>query len=167
MIPALLGLLAARRRTRVCNCAPAYVTGDRTGSITVTQSGIMTSGVVANLVDGAFANGTDDSASFTASPAANAWIQFQFASGTKVTAARWYAGGTSANGIWKWQGSNNGADWTDLSAGFTLQGATTGAVIGDLSNNENGYTYYRMLGVSGSVSGADWHREVEFEQCTC
>lgn len=152
-----------------CDCTPSYVTGDRTSSITTSQSGV-TSDAISNLVDGAFGSNGTDAISFTgAVSVTNDYIQYQFAAAVKITEAKWYASGTSTNGTWKWQGSNNGSDWTDLSSNFTLTDSTggSGSVIGDLSGNTNGYTYYRMLGVSGTYDGGDWHQEIEFKQCTC
>lgn len=153
-----------------CSCTPAYVTGNRTGSITVTST--LTAGggsVPSNLVDGAFANNSTDSYAVAVAEAASGKvIKFDFGVGAsiKITEAKWYQQDTTSHGSWRWQGSNNDADWTDIGVAFTLGGATLQTQT-QLSGNVTGYRYYRLLGVSGNFSDTPWNQEVEFNQCAC
>lgn len=141
-------------------------TGDRTASVIVSVSGSsLTTDTPSNLVDGAFGNNANDSIAFVPGAAASGkWIQFDFGLGAQriITEAKWYQGNTSTHGTWKWQGSNDANTWVDIGADFTLGGATT-QVQTSLSSNSNGYRFYRLLGVSGNVSGSPWIEEIEFK----
>lgn len=150
-----------------CSCTPAYVTGNRTGSITVTaSSGLLGGGTASNFVDGAFGLDTTDSTFFNTVAAAGRWVQFQFGASTKITEAKWYQNSTEPHGTWKWQGSDDASGWTDIGVGFQLGGVATQTQT-QLSGNTVGYIYYRLLGVSGNANGTPWLHEIEFKQCTC
>ncbi len=150
-----------------CSCTPAYATGDRTSSITVT-SNLTITGTINNLVDGAFDDDSSDSFWWTGAAAvAGLYIRFQFASKTLITEAKWYMSGANPHGVWKWQGSDNGSDWTDIGSSFTLGNATPFQTQTQLNGNTVGYLYYQLLGVSGNASTTPYNREIEFEQCTC
>lgn len=140
--------------------------GNRTASVAVTVSGTsLTTNAPSNLVDGAFANNTTDSIAFVpGAAAAGEWIQFDFGLGAErvITEAKWYQANTATHGTWKWQGSGDGSTWTDIGVGFTLGGATT-QVQTELKTNGTAYRFYRLLGVSGNVSGSPYIQEVEFK----
>lgn len=91
-------------------------------------------------------------------------IMFDFGSGASkvIDEAKWYQSTTTAHGIWKWQGSNNNSDWTDIGSTFTLGGATTQTQT-ELSGNTTGYRYYRLYAVSGFCSDTPYLYELEFK----
>lgn len=140
--------------------------GDRTASVTVTASaGLIASGVVSNLVDGATGNNTTDSISFTAGASVSgATLTFDFGASAKrvITEAKWLQSSTASHGTWKWQGSQDGSSWVDIGSSFTLGGATTQTQTA-LSTNTQGYRYYRLLGVSGTASGSPFIQEIQFK----
>lgn len=144
--------------------------GDRTSTITVTDSGICNQGVNSNFVDGAFGANSTDSRDFnTGVDVSDDWIKFDFGAGNakKITEALWYQSVTGTHGIWKWQGSNNDADWTDIGSSFTLGtiDVTTlelTQVQTTLAGNTTGYRYYRLAGVSGTSNGLPWLKEANF-----
>lgn len=164
----LVGFGCKRSASGACSCTPSYVTGDRTASITGSASGItMNSGSMSELLDGS----TSDNTGFWPSGMSSAsYMQFDFGSGNsiKITETKVYQGPTATNwGTWKWQGSNDGSSWTDLTSSFTFAGAgdTTDT---SLSGNTTGYRYYRLQAVSPTASPAStWIDEIEFKQCTC
>jgi hypothetical protein len=109
-----------------CGCSPAYVTGNRTGSIAVSDSGIKHSsaGPINNLVDGGLAANDTDATYFQGATVAGHWIAFDFGSGNsiKITEATWRQDTSNRHGSWKWQGSHNGTEWTDIGGAFALGG---------------------------------------------
>jgi hypothetical protein len=120
-------------------------TGNRTSDITVTTTATISSGTMDNLVDGGFNNDATDAVLLNNAQSGRS-ITFQFPNAKIVTEAKWFQNAAQSNGTWKWQGSNDGSSFTDLSATFTLDDATAGAggtVIGDLSANTTAYLYYR------------------------
>ncbi len=149
--------------------APSYSNpggqGDRTASITAFVSpSLLAGGTASNLVDGLTANNTSDSISFNAVAVAGLFISFDFgqASARVINEVTWKQGSTAAHGTWKWQGSNDGTNWADIGSSFTLGGATT-QVQTAMANNRTAYHHYRLLGVSGTASGAPYIQEVEFK----
>jgi hypothetical protein len=63
---------------------------------------------------------------------------------------------SAAQGVWKWQASNDNAAWTDVSAQFTLNagGGTAFQVQTIALTAKVGYRYYRMLGISGTPNAS-------------
>ena len=98
-------------------------------------------------------------------------MRWQFNEARVVTEARWWndEGDDGAFGTWKWQGSNDGSTWTDIGANFELNNlqlvgaAPSYQELTTLSGNTTAYTYYQMLGVSGTVSFHSNHLEIEFK----
>ena len=149
---------------------PAYVTGDRTSTITATHSGFSWSGgTTSNLVDGDMSTNTTGSTYFQAStPSAGSYIRFQFSTAQLITEAKWYsdAGASSGSyGIWQWQGSNNASSWTNIGANTFLASGTSFTHL-TLNGNTSAYTYYQLLYVSGSTIASHWQKEVEFKQAS-
>ena len=149
-------------------CTPSYAntggTGDRRSIITITASGanVPTSG---NWINGD--NSSNGQFFFgDAALTGSQWLQFDFGSGNTVliTEAKYYQQNTTAEGTWKWQGSNDASSWTDLGGTFALGGVAT-ETITSLSGNTTKYRYYRMLGLSGSTSSNPWVYEMEFKIC--
>ena len=151
---------------------PAYVTGNRASSITLTSNVVVqgsTGGAgVQNLI-----NGNTNSFYFASQNVAGLHFTFQWTVKQKITEARWYndeADDSQGQGYWKWQGSNDGTAWTDIGSSFQL--INTGMVGGaggyqeltTLSGNTTGYFYYKMLGVSGTCGTYSNHQELDFKQ---
>lgn len=146
---------------------PAYTntggTGNRTSIITVTSTVVPasgSSGAVSQLVDGVDAN----TFFWGAQAVAGLVIQFDFGASAAyiITEARSRTNAGGADGVWQWQGSNNGTSWTNIGATVTLNGSPT-KVYTELAGNTTAYRYYRMLGVSGSVAGNNYQYEFEFK----
>lgn len=137
-------------------------TGNRTALITVTTSATLGAGTASNLVDGAKAN-NDTDAMWWNSGQTLRHVTYDFGHKVLITEAKWFQNGTSESGTWKWQGSDDGSIFTDLSANFTLDAGSTGSVMGDLSANVTGYRHYRQQQVSGNTTDAPWLWETEFK----
>ena len=144
-------------------CTPAYDSGDRTGSITVTTDQTLGAGTINNLVDGA-SGGNSTDAIWISGDVTGKHITFDFGSQQKITETTWtISTATGSNGTFKWQGSNNGSSFSDIGSGtFTLNATTN--VDTTLSGNTNSYRYYRALGVS-DTSATNWITETTFKRC--
>jgi hypothetical protein len=160
---------SAGATARLAEGAPAYTNaggqGDRTASITAfVSASLLGGGTASNLVNGSTASNYTGSIAFNAVAVAGLVISFDFGqtAARVITEATWKQGATSTHGTWKWQGSNDAATWTDIGSSFTLGGATTQTQT-TLSANIYAYRHYRLLGVSGTASGAPYIQEVEFK----
>lgn len=147
--------------------SPAYTntggTGDRTSVITVTvASAFNPHNAVSQLVDGIDDGGTYywDSVGY----AADQGVQFDFGSGKDVliTEAKFYQQSATSHGTWKWQGSDDASDWTDIGSTFTL-GSEATQTITELSGNSTEYRYYRILMTAGTTSNSPYQYEFEFK----
>ena len=117
-----------------------YGAGDRTASITVTQSQVSGHGEVFVgrsgsldptmnlLVDNLNLVGSGASAlSFRTDLGAGAsgrWIKFEFPTYVIIDQMRWMQDTTDSHGTWKMQGSNDGSTWTDVGTSATLAGTS-------------------------------------------
>lgn len=142
--------------------ANAGGTGDRTSSITVSQSGVNspqyhTIGAL-TLINGAFSN----SSWMSAGAADGEWVKFDFGSAKVINEAKWYQSASNAQGTWKFQGSNDNSSWANIESSFTLGGSTV-QTITEISGNTTSYRYYRLIKVSGSTSAVPYSREIEFK----
>jgi len=143
-----------------------YGTGDRTADITVTTSftgfthnaGTCTSGYATCWVNGNTT--TDQIYNPTSEAVSNKYIRFSFPENIIITEINWIQDGASSNGTFKVQGSTDGTSWTDIGSSFTL-GDTNPDVV-DLSSNTTIYSYYQIIGVSGTFNTGNYFREVEF-----
>ena len=157
--------------------ATAYATGDRQSTITVTMSGITTgNGTPSNLVDGGDGSaGQRTSATWSwiptaHTPSAGAYIRFQFSSATKLVESRWESDIYATQATFQWQRSNDASSWTNIGSSFVLGAGGAGpagfvvATETNLSLNDQGYTYYQLLYVSGAMTAAAWIEEMEFKQ---
>jgi hypothetical protein len=147
-----------------------YETGDRRSTITVTDDtpgqagGLFNDGDGApeRMVDGVSnTSGSTNAISWHGTAAAGRYCRFQFSTAKTVTEAKWYQDASATHGVWKWQGSNDGTTFTDIGNSFTLGGTLQTQT--ELNGNTTAYTYYQLLGISGSASGASYQREVEFK----
>ena len=134
-------------------------TGERRYIILVTFTANLLLGDPTTLIDGASANnlclgnGEDQT---------GLYIRFEFPESVLIDEATWYQSATTAQGNWKWQGSNNAADWTDIGSSFALGGATT-QTLTELNGNTAKYKYYQIIGVSGTTSSVPYLLEIEFK----
>lgn len=155
--------------------ADAYETGNRSASITVTASGITSSGgTVQNLVDGDETTTTTHSwyPSNGASITSSFIIKFALAAAKKILGAkiRSVSNSVGNNGYWKWQGSNDDSTWDELqNEPFLWDFHATGTLTSLATDGFNffefpdSYSYYRLVGVSGSTNNTPWYTEVLFD----
>jgi len=152
----------------------SYETGDRTSTISVSSSGLSFSegSAGSQLVDGLNADANQVGSRFVFgahTPSAGAYIRFTHTVARTFNEVKWY-GCTNANGVWKWQGSNDGSTFTDIGSSFTLQsdsgwGGTVATTFQtqSLGANTTAYTIYQLTWVSGQLQGGDYQAEVEFK----
>ena len=156
----------------LCDCTPAYDSGDRTASITVTISAgtqaVGSTGPASNLVDGASADNNTDSIFFTGgAAAAGAYLRFDFGASVKIVEATWAQSTNASHGVWIWQGCQSAwAGCQDIGTSFTLGGSAPQTQT-SLAVNGQGFRYYQLIGVSGTTSSAPWIREITFKRCSC
>jgi hypothetical protein len=140
-----------------------FLTYDRESEIAVTSSftWVFTSSGNTDgedLVNGLLTNDDAGGGWMPSGDVTDRWIKFDFGSGKVYKACQWITiNSTSSEGTWKWQGSNNDSDWTDIGGTFTLGGdsrsGTTTYTLGDtLNGNTTSYRYYRILGTTGSAN---------------
>ncbi|TAN78309.1 MAG: hypothetical protein EPN20_01015 [Magnetospirillum sp.] len=94
---------------------------------------------------------------------AGMWVQFDFGAG----AAKYFSQfkrhyDTASTGVdtWKWQGSNDAASWSDMTAAAVWGGGV--AVTDTVGGNYGPWRYVRHVGVSGNSSQASWNAEMDF-----
>ena len=141
-----------------------YIPGDRTSTVTVSSAGLSlgVSGTIANFVNGNFGEDTTNSWYFSNDyDPVGGHVKFDFGSAVTNTDAKWYQSNSNSHGTWKWQGSNDDSDWTDIGSSFTLGGATMQQQT-QLNGNATAYRYYRLLGLSGTTSSSPYIEEIVF-----
>jgi hypothetical protein len=152
--------------------ANLYGQGDRTASVTVTTNFTNyyggAGGALSQLVDGLKVNAT----SITYSPVdvtGKYWL-FQFPAPVMIVEAKYYfdypsyADGFFSTTSWQWQGSNTGNEWTAIGPLQTPMGVTTSPkTFTTMAENNLGYVYYRLIGISGTMAGWDVPQEWEFK----
>ena len=114
---------------------PAYDSGDRRSTITVTTDG-GTQRSVTLCVDGSTAAGNSF---YWDNGQTGKYLRFQFATTKKITGIRFTndEDGSSNQGTWQWQGSDDGTTWTNIGGTFgynnhTMVGGAGGyTVLGD------------------------------------
>jgi len=155
---------------------PAYDRTNRQSRITVTtnhtflqqyggQNSVINM-ILDGVVDTAF-DGTNEVLINTGA-AANKYFRFDFGSGNsiKITEAEWFRNGTGTHGTYRWQGGNDGTNWTTIGADFTLGGTASppATVLSTgISGNTTGYRWYQLLGISGSHV-LHWDQGVNFKE---
>lgn len=137
--------------------------GNRSSIINVTANFVPDVGAIENLVDGSLTDNSSSSWWWGHSDVTGDAIVFQFAEPRTIEEATWLQGNSTSHGIFKWQGSPDGTAWSDLSSNFTLGGSTSQVQVFDLWDGTTAYTYFRIIGVSGSHSNGPWVREAEFK----
>jgi len=162
---------------------PAYYYGswsagytvDRNTWITPTTDMTIDDGTVSNILDGSMANTSAGAFQWSGSLVGK-YLRFQFTDNNStgstkklITEARFWTYADDNHGTWKWQGSDNASDWTDIGSSFALDGHDGGAgpdgLLTSMSGNSTAYTYYQILGVSGVVQtgSTKWVSLMEFE----
>lgn len=132
--------------------------GDRQATITETTT-VTWNGTFSKIIDG----DTTESTHWMSSGATSGlYIRFDFGSGKFIDQVKWYQSSAIAQGIWKWQGSDDASSWTDVSNPFYLGFAATQTVYLSLANATS-YRYWQMIGVSGNASSGSYQREAEFK----
>lgn len=135
-------------------------TGDRRKYIDVTCNFTFPGGKDPNLmINGSFANDIF----FGGNPAASTiHFDFDFGDAYVIDEAKWYQSVDAAQGVWQWQGSNDGSSYSNIGATFTL-GSPATQTITTLNGNTTAYRYYRLQGISGTTNGGPDQRELEFK----
>ena len=132
-----------------------YGSGDRSNIIEASGNGGGYNPAAGdNLINGNLTDGPG-----IISYADNMNFKFQFDEAVHITEATIYWQAASGNlGTWKWQGSNNDSDYTDLSSNedLTSISATKNVITLDSIGATATYTYYRLIRVSGGVNSTQW-----------
>lgn len=125
--------------------------GNRTATITVTQSGVISAGALSAMVDGN--TGAGASVSNGVAIDGTKYVRFDFGTGASriIKEVTHILSGAENFGTWKWQGSNDASAWTDIGSSFVLTSATATFVNTQLAANSTGYRYYQVVGVSGTT----------------
>jgi hypothetical protein len=148
------------------NVAPTTATvlgsGNRVGAIAVTSGSAQ--GALFNAATGhsTIINGTAGNENWFLAGRSDAWVKFGFPIAVCITEATWFQDIVATHGVWKWQGSNNDVDWTDIGATFTL-GSPATQVIAELNGNTVRYLYYKLVQISGLTSSGPYTREINFK----
>jgi len=86
-----------------------------------------------------------------------------------VNSFRLYLGNGNGCGVWKFQGSNDNSNFTDLLSSFTWQG-TSGSGQSYYSDfdftNTTKYRYFRFVGVSGNLSNSPYQNSIMLKEAT-
>jgi hypothetical protein len=137
----------------------------RAGLIAISTTLTMATGTIDQIIDGTRTTGT----TFTNGQAVvGDEIKFDFDAGAgirkRITEVRWIQGTALSHGVWKFQGSNDGSSWTDVSTSdFTLGSSVDQTIDNGISTNAAFYRYYRFLGVSGTASSGTSLHDVLFK----
>lgn len=137
-------------------------TGDRTASITVTST-LSVTGSLSHAING---NLTETDWFFNGETVSGKTLTFDFGAGASkiIDTFRYKEQFTVSQGIWQWQGSNDGSSYTLLGNTFDLLGNISGFVeITEPAGNTTGYRYYQLIGSSGSTNSGPWQFEFEFK----
>ena len=131
--------------------------GNRTSIITFSCNN--GAGMTNAIVNG---NTTEDVCYWNSGNAVGKYMIFQFATSQNITEAKWYQGTSDEHGTWQWQGSNDGSTYASIGDTFTFGGSSPQTQT-SLNGNTLAYTYYRIIGISGTISSAPYLREMEFK----
>lgn len=135
--------------------------GNRSSLITTTDSGFTWgAGNVAMLVNGVESG---ENIWFNGSDCTGWWMDFEMSDDVLVNQVQWIqTDWTSGQGTWKFQASNDGANYFDIGNSFNLGGALT-QTITVLDDNTIKAKYWRLLGVSNNTSGDPITAEIKFK----
>jgi len=86
-----------------------------------------------------------------------------------INSFRLYLGNGIGCGVWKFQGSNDNSNFTDLLSSFTWQG-TSGSGQSFYSDfdftNTTKYRYFRFVGVSGNISSSPYQNSIMLKEAS-
>lgn len=136
--------------------------GDRSGSITITESDSLILISEGQLIDGVTGSGT---AFFNGYPAYindGSWFAFDFGASRLVDEAKFYQQNTTSHGTWKIQGSDDAAAWSDIGSSFTLGGAAEQTITA-INGNTTAYRHLRFYLITGPSSNVPYLYEIEFK----
>ena len=139
----------------------SYLAGDQSGLITVADSGMLATGNPARLVNGDL---TTANTFFNPMSAAGQSLVFALATPkivTEVTFLQQAAAGV--NNSFVWQGGNDDAAWTTLATVNNFSKATATEVHTQLNRNATAYSYYRLLGISGTITSGPYIYQFQFK----
>lgn len=142
--------------------ANAGGSGDRSGSITITESDSLILISEGQLIDGVTGSGTAFFNSYPANINDGAWLAFDFGAARLVDEMKFYQQNTTAHGTWKIQGSADAAAWSDIGSSFTLGGAAEQTITA-ISANVTAYRHLRLYLITGPSSNAPYLHEIEFK----
>lgn len=149
------------------NYANPLGTGNRTALITVTAFAVgwsWTGGANSQLVDGTT---TGTNGRWTGGGAAingDDGIRFDLGSAQVIDETKIYFDASGNWGTWKWQGSNNATDWSDIGSNVNLTSvSTTPTTDTAMAGNQTPFRYYQMIGVSGTTIGSVIFNEFQFK----
>jgi hypothetical protein len=132
--------------------------GSRNSFVTATSNNWPT--IVLGLIDGSAGTNAGELLNFSTD---GSYFRFQFESAVIINEIKWYqTSPDDSHGTWKVQGSNDGTSWTDVGSTFTL-GGTTLQTITTVSANTTRYSYYQLMGISGTTSSFGYVKEIEFK----
>ena len=157
----------------------AYETGDRESSYTITLGGISNSNIaqgdLGNWLNGNFANNSTGGWYWNGSGSNmnGNTMTFDLGSGNSkiYVGAKFYQNTTTSSGNWRWQGSNNGSSFTDLTSTFVWQGENSTTIDGYgtyskevLWSSDTAYRYIRLEGQSGATTtDSPWQQELQWK----
>lgn len=146
---------------RRCIIQESWIAGDFMGW----NSGVQNQDNVAYPALGTAVNGPYPNA-FSVNPQ-NAIREWDFQDLIVIDEITLYYGSTNSFGTWKAQGSNDNSTWTDIGASFVLTPSAgvpnPSYVVTSINGNTTPYRYYRIIGVSGTCTNADYSRGVIFQ----
>ena len=104
-------------------------TGNRTGVVGVSTTAALGGGTIDRLVDGSQVSGAATAVWWSQNQSLREvrFDFFAFGAPRCITEVTWYQDISAVHGNWKWQGSNDGVNWTDIGAAFTLGSPATQA----------------------------------------
>ena len=151
--------------------ADAYETGNRQSQYSVAHANLGTiNGHPQNGLDGSTSTNNNNSWHFNSSNGigSSTYITFDLGSGNSkiYTGAKTIQDRNAGVGNWKWQGSNDGNNYTDLSSTFTWGNVGSPYVTEVTWSNNTAYRYLKVVGVSGNLSSSPWQTEFEFRTKT-
>jgi hypothetical protein len=134
-------------------------TGDRKlADMSIRGNNPATPAAISDLIDGNLANNTY----YFAGGVTDSYLLFEFLNPVLITEARLTQGNDSVHGDWQWQGSDDGASWTDIGSPFEFGGDEV-TLQTSLNPNSTYYNFYRVIQDSGVTSGSPFVHEMEFK----
>ena len=165
VIPALAGTMVINSfRFGAGAVATSYSNGGGTGErnsiiLASSSSGALSSGAVMALINGTTNNETWLTAGALSG---SVYLRYDFGIERVVDEAKFYQSSATAQGTWKWQGSDDASSWTDIGSSFAIAASTTQSLT-ELNGNTTAWRYYQIVGVSGSTSAGPYVQEMEFK----